>query len=371
VRSWLDAREIADRRRLEDFKAPFGATPDQELARSANLSRRDADTVNTRAQTVSDVPQLGDALADGAVTGAHVDVLGRGLKALEPADRQKLLDDEGARLARLARRQTPDEFTRTVKDTVTAAHADGGIANLQRQRRATRLRTWTDHLTGMIHLNGQFDPESGLKLLGRLRTVTDTVFHDHQPDTCPLDPSDKQDHLRALALIAIIDGTTGGAARPDMIIVIDEQTLRSGLHEHSLIDLGTDTILPVETLRRIACIANIIPTVLGTDGVLRDLGRDSRLASREQRRAMRTMYPTCTIPSCRVPFEQCVLHHIRYWRNNGRTDLDNLIPLCNRHHHAVHERGWQLHLHPTTRQLTITHPDGSIQTTGPPHARTS
>ena len=33
VRSWLDAREIADRRRLEDFRAPFGATPDQEFTR--------------------------------------------------------------------------------------------------------------------------------------------------------------------------------------------------------------------------------------------------------------------------------------------------------------------------------------------------
>ena len=43
VRSWLDAREIADRRRLEDFRAPFGATPDQEFARASNKSRRDAD----------------------------------------------------------------------------------------------------------------------------------------------------------------------------------------------------------------------------------------------------------------------------------------------------------------------------------------
>jgi hypothetical protein len=84
VRSWLDAREIADRRRLEDFRAPFGATPDQELARSANLSRRDAGTVNSRAAVCDQVPELADALTDGAVTGAHVDVLGRGLKVLEP-----------------------------------------------------------------------------------------------------------------------------------------------------------------------------------------------------------------------------------------------------------------------------------------------
>jgi hypothetical protein len=85
---------------------------------------------------------------------------------------------------------------------------------------------------------------------------------------------------------------------------------------------------------------------------------------------MRAMYPTCNIPGCRVPFEQCVLHHIRYWRNNGRTDLDNLIPLCTTHHQAAHEGGSHLALHPVNRQLTITDPDGSIQTSGPPHART-
>jgi hypothetical protein len=44
-------------------------------------------------------------------------------------------------------------------------------------------------------------------------------------------------------------------------------------------------------------------------------------------------------------------------------------PLCSTHHHATHEGGWHLHLDPNTRTLTITHPDTTIQTTGPPRAR--
>ncbi len=43
----------------------------------------------------------------------------------------------------------------------------------------------------------------------------------------------------------------------------------------------------------------------------------------------------------------------------------NLIPLCSKHHHAAHEGGWQLTLHPD-RALTIVYPDGTTQTTGPP-----
>ena len=210
VRSWLDAEEISARRRLEDFRAPFGATPDQEFARASNKSRSDADKVNARAKTAGEVPQLGVALGEGAVTGAHLDVLERGLRGLDRDARQKLIDDEGERLARLACRQSPDEFARTVKDTVTASRDDGGIANLERQKRAARLRAWTDQFTGMIHLSGQFDPESGLKLLGRLRNKVEELFHDKVPDTCPTDPSDKQDHLRALALISILDGNGTG-----------------------------------------------------------------------------------------------------------------------------------------------------------------
>jgi 5-methylcytosine-specific restriction endonuclease McrA len=75
------------------------------------------------------------------------------------------------------------------------------------------------------------------------------------------------------------------------------------------------------------------------------------------------------VPGCRVPFERCHVHHIRYWEDGGPSDLWNLVPLCNTHHHCVHEGGWQLTIDRRTYVLTITRPDGSIETTGPPHAR--
>jgi hypothetical protein len=43
----------------------------------------------------------------------------------------------------------------------------------------------------------------------------------------------------------------------------------------------------------------------------------------------------------------------------------NLLPTCTKHHHLVHEGGWKLALDPR-RNLTITYPDGTIMTTGPP-----
>lgn len=51
-----------------------------------------------------------------------------------------------------------------------------------------------------------------------------------------------------------------------------------------------------------------------------------------------------------------------------QADTDRLIPICNKHHHLVHERGWQLHLAPD-RTLTITQPGGTESRHGPPTIR--
>ena len=97
-----------------------------------------------------------------------------------------------------------------------------------------------------------------------------------------------------------------------------------------------------------------------------DLGRSTRLANRAQRRALRGLYSTCSIPGCSVHYNRCKLHHIIWWRNGGRTDLANLLPICAHHHTRVHDAGWNLTLGPN-RELTIRFPDGTIRNTGPPN----
>ena len=39
-------------------------------------------------------------------------------------------------------------------------------------------------------------------------------------------------------------------------------------------------------------------------------------------------------------------HHIRWWRDGGTTDPDNLVLLCGRHHRLVHEGGWKIIVDP-------------------------
>ena len=99
-----------------------------------------------------------------------------------------------------------------------------------------------------------------------------------------------------------------------------------------------------------------------------DLGRTTRVANRAQRRALRALYATCAVPGCPVHYDRCKVHHVIWWRHGGATDLDNLLPLCVRHHHRVHDDGWVVHLG-AERTLTITLPDGQELATGPPRRR--
>jgi hypothetical protein len=96
-----------------------------------------------------------------------------------------------------------------------------------------------------------------------------------------------------------------------------------------------------------------------------NLGRSTRLANRAQRRALRGLYATCAIPGCCVRYTRTKLHHVIWWRHGGTTDLENLLPVCEKHHQHIHNDGWLITLGPH-RELSITLPDGQIMTTGPP-----
>lgn len=152
---------------------------------------------------------------------------------------------------------------------------------------------------------------------------------------------------------------------PEISVLADLSVLIGGLHAHGICETEDGNPLPVSTVRRLCCDAEIIPIILGTNGVPLDLGRTARTVNRAQRRALRAMHRTCAHPDCDVPFSHTKIHHIRWWtRDQGPTDIDNLLPLCERHHHLVHEGNWNLTMTPD-RVATWTRPDGTTHHQGP------
>jgi hypothetical protein len=289
---------------------------------------------------------------------------------LDAAQREELLDRVDA-LVDVAEHASQAEFARRVRDEARRLQAADGMDTLDRQRRATSLRTFVD-LEGMWNLRARFDPLTGVRLDARIRESLEALFATSTPDTCPTDPGAKQDHLRALALADLMlnAGTASKPGRPEYVAVIDVDTA-------DINGPRTEFSIPVEVpwrvLAELAGDADVNTVVVRNGVVLHapgnlNLGRSTRLANRAQRRALRGLYTTCAIPGCGVHYDRCTLHHVIWWRHEGRTDLDNLLPVCSRHHHKIHDAGWNIELGPN-RQLTIRFPDGTTQTTGPPTIR--
>ncbi len=394
VRGRVDASEVALARRLAEL-TPLA---ERDVAAAAQREGRHGDRVRGRVETAGLVPVLGDAFDAGDVDGEHIDTVTKALRAAPEGVREGLAAAVSDMVGDVVSSGlTPQDLAQRLAAESKRLEGDDGVARLDRQRLATRLRSWTDRHSGMFRVSGSFDPFTGLAIQGRLNAAMAAMFANGYPDCAPEDPGERQDFLRALAFVALTagrpadkssdpgSGGSGGGSgsdvgwvpfgnsgpprfgRPEVIVVVDHTT--PDVNGRPTVDWGGPVDLPfacVEDLCRVAAIHTVTVNggnVVDPDGAL-DLGRSTRLANRAQRRALRALYSTCAVPGCAVRYEFTEPHHIKWWRNGGTTDLINLIPLCTRHHTNAHN-GWVFTLGPN-RELTITLPTGQTMSTGPP-----
>jgi hypothetical protein len=306
---------------------------------------------------LDEVPALAEAMADGDVGAEHADALANATCRLDQQTRAAVLADESSLVAR-ASSSTPEQFARHCRHLVDQVSRGQGVERAERQRSATFVRRSIDPLSGMYRLQAELHPELGARVFNALDTETAALVAaggDRSVDRC---------RLAAEALGNLVAG--GHQQRhpgiTELLVLIDLPTLRHGLHPHTICELADGTPVPVATVRRLACNAHLIPTVLDGDGVPLDMGRRRRLATPEQRHALRTMYRSCAFPRCDATFDRCEIHHLLEWDDLGPTDLANMLPLCSRHHHLVHEGGWELSL-AHDRTLTVQQPDGTTYAT--------
>ena len=341
---------------MHDPVAPTFVIPERELVAHGGLTSREAREVVSRGLVTEVAPEMGAVLAAGDTTAAHVDALGRGLK-IAGAERDAFMAYL-PELVEASTTMTASQFDQLVKETAKSVVTDDGLSTFERQKRETffKMRTEAD---GCLSVSGKFDPISASILKSKIGRLVETMFHSGDKEV-PVDVMpwiEPNDHRQAQALIALVNGASESVsdvpARAEIVVHVDLETLQHGLHAGGTCRTALGADLPVETARRLACEAEILPVVLDGRSVPIDVGRSKRLATVHQRRALQAMHPTCAIPDCEVIFDHCTVHHIDYWENGGSTDLNNMIPLCSRHHHAAHEGGWKLKLDPESRELEI------------------
>ena len=255
---------------------------------------------------------------------------------------------------------TPEQFDRECKDLARNLAGDDGLSRQERLRRERNVRRWVDKHTGMCKTLLSLDPLADAQAWTAINAALAAARAANQQND-----ERTWDQLQADIVVDLLTGARadGERAVPEVSVLIDYDTLLDGLHHASTCETSDGESLPVETLRRLCCDANVVPVVMSGDGEALAVGRQCRTATRAQRRALRAMYRTCAHPQCTVAFDACRIHHVVFWFHGGVTDLDNLIPLCELHHHLVHEGGWTLTLSPDRRTVWRT-PDGSVHFDG-------
>ncbi len=371
IQTFVDHAKVQISRRTRQLAEQGDRSSDHVLIDEGRLTGKDAKATDQRDRVCETMPQFEDALANGDCTAGHLDALAHHIKDLtdeERADVRDVVDD----LLDHASSEPIGLFDRTAKgiiDKIRSMHRpDNDVEELDRQRRQSHVRRWTDRDTGMKNTHIALDP---------IRDASLWNVIDHHLAKLRRDPANHERlfaELQVEAVIAAVNMSDGSRSVrvPEIVIHADAPSLCHGRHSETLCETIDGVPVPVATVQRLCCEAILQAVIVRPDGTVDQTCEEHRTASREQRRMLAAMYRTCAHPHCEVGFSRCRIHHVTWFTRGGRTVLANLLPLCETHHHLVHEGGWNLTID-ADRQVTWVKPDGAIwhSDTGPPRTSRS
>lgn len=358
LRAWCDARQVRATRRQRQLAVEGRATePRNSLANHGRQSSKDAHAADEREAVCTAMPGFEEALDQGAVSAGHVDAVASATRNLTDEERAEFVAEAGSLLAD-ATKQGVDAFARNCRELakgIRAQHnARSDVDELEAQRRQSKVSRWVDRQTGMHKTLIECDPVTDREIWSAIQRERGRLRRRNQQSRTTV----TWDRLTVDAVVEAVSSPSG-ASRGSLVVHIDVGTLTGGRRDETLCETDSGVPVPVETARRLACEADIVPVVLDGAGVVLDQGRAKRLATVEQRTAIEAMQATCSHPDCSVSVDDCRIHHVRPWERGGRTDLVDLAPLCEPHHHLVHEGGWTLTM-TADRVATWIRPDGEI-----------
>lgn len=155
------------------------------------------------------------------------------------------------------------------------------------------------------------------------------------------------------AALAAGDLPAAGGLRPQVMVTIDYRNLLERLGGAEAETPGPESNagalmftgpVTASTVRKIACDADIIPILLGSQGRILDIGRASRVFPPHIRKAITARDRGCAFPQCTIPAPWCEAHHINYWSRGGSTGTGNGALLCSHHHGLIHKEQWTVQL---------------------------
>jgi hypothetical protein len=336
-----DLRQVVDGLEADYSRLAAPVSPTELATVSGSSLRRASRTARLGAAMVAS-PGLADAVRDGRIGLEQAEVLA---PVVEHPRFESVADEFFA----IAERLDPRRLKAEVDEWTAVVDSDRFANRAARQRRLRSLVFGVDD-DGMTTVRGRFTPEDGAVIkrsLGHLvrRDRDDTTGRPYEQRTA--------DALVELCAAYAAGQVPGGREGPQLLVTIDADVLAGRTAGVGRLDTGE--VVPDETVRRLACAASISPVLHRTNGEVLNVGRLERTATPAQYRALVVRDRGCVVPGCDRPPGWCQAHHIAWWdEHNGATDLENLALVCHRHHHLIHDDGWQLTNHPTAHGLRWT-----------------
>ncbi len=310
----------------------------EQFGLPAYKTRRQARTV----KGLSLLPDVVRAAKDGWITQDHAELLAASHRRI-PLSSEEQLD-----LLALGVQQTCDVFKNTVQQWETKRLAAQGLNPTEQQHKRRSAKIFSGD-NDMVVLHAELDQLAGEKVKTAIDAMTTRMFK--QDYRVGNDRSFEQ--RNADALVHLITHTTSRnqttnpktthatpadettepqPQQTTIILTADYDTIVGQLKTANLID---GTPISINTIRRLACEANILPAIFNNQAQPLYLGRTQRKHTKTQLYALYKRDQRCT--KCGIRATNCEVHHIQPWQHGGTTNIDNLTLLCPTCHHQTHK----------------------------------
>ena len=210
---------------------------------------------------------------------------------------------------------------------------------------------WSWNRDGSLRVEARLSSDDGRAFLDALESARSQIRTearesvDEGGSAEPPEPllGDVATNADALALIAESFLATGpkeraGPQRRQLVVHVDAATLANDDPGCSELEHGPG--ISAETARRLGCDASLQVLVKRGKQALY-LGRKTRSLSPALNLALRERDRGCRFPGCNHR-RWVDAHHIIPWALGGRTNPENLVLLCRRHHRLIHEGGFSV-----------------------------
>ena len=351
------ARLIALRERHGDGGASV-------LRDQAGQSRAQARRRLHTAEALDKMPEARAAAEAGEVSLANAERLADAAKAVA----LETVNDDSDLLA-MARELPPDRFAREANAWTQRHQADHGRGRYLRQRQRRYLKTWQDK-DGTVGIDGRFDPETGTRICSNIRGIAEELRRQDQAaarnanspdgrgepavgesltsdDYGPDEGARTWDQLMADALDVLASGTagskdrggtSGGRPKAEVMVVADIGAL-TGDDPAGRCEIPGVGPVPPEVLQRLACDARLTGLLFHKGEPLYH-GATIRTATTAQWRMLIARDGGCI--GCGTPPSWCQAHHTVPFAQSRRTGIDQLVLVCWRCHHNIHDHHWKV-----------------------------